>query len=72
MVTVVQVSDGIVSALRETAITCNRQDLLKSINELPNNGYNTRDLFNIRFHVLINNRFDLLPLETRQRWMNTL
>lgn len=46
--------------------------MVNEINELRDNGFNTRDLFGIRAHEFIENRFDKLPLEQRVKWFDSL
>lgn len=47
-------------------------EMIHEINGLKTNGFNTRDLFGIRAHEFVDNRFEQLPLEQRVKWFDSL
>ena len=47
-------------------------EMVHEINGLKTNGFNTRDLFGIRAHEFVDNRFEQLPLEQRVKWFDSL
>ena len=65
--------EQIVNAMLEAAEQSNiNPDIMSEIRALKGNGFNTRDLFGIRGHEFIINRFEKLPLQQRINWFNSI
>lgn len=70
---IVEQLENIINAMVEAAeVSTIHPEMVNEIKALRHNGFNTRDLFGIRAHEFVINKFDQLPLETRVGWFNTL
>lgn len=65
--------DSIIDAMVEAAkISTIHPEMVVEINQLRNNGFDTRELFGVRGHEFVFNNFDQLPLCTRVDWFNSI
>lgn len=63
----------IIEAMVEAAeVSTINPEMIHEINGLKTNGFNTRDLFGIRAHEFVENRFEQLPLAQRVKWFDSL
>jgi len=72
-VTIIEVRNAIIDAMVEAALASTIDNrMVDEINELRTNGFNTRDLFDIRGQVFVLERWDLLPLAERVAFFDSI